>query len=79
MTFHDVDTQPAQIGSRRSRIGIASSDLDTAAREQLRERAHAGPGDADEVNRTVVAAGKHIITHLKQSIPSILIAISCAA
>src|SRR6185437_12005799 len=79
MAFHHVDTQPAQIGSRRRWIGVAPGDLHTATGEELRERAHAGAGDPHEVNGTLVITGKDIISHLKQSISSILAAISCAA
>src|SRR6185312_14287671 len=79
MAFHHIDTQPAQIGSRRRRIGVAPGNLHTATGEELRERAHARTGDPYEVNGTVIIAGKDIISHLKQSISSILAAISCAA
>ena len=47
----DVDPESPQIGGAVG-VGITPSDADAATHEQLGERAHAGAGDAHEMDRT---------------------------
>lgn len=55
MSGEDLDTQLFEVRSRTG-IRVTSRHHDTASREKLGKRSHAGASDPDEVNRAQVGA-----------------------